>query len=98
MARMICDRLRRNASKRIVWYGAPAWPKMKPDDNFRVTNLRLHLFNAMADDAMKTSCGVPVLNFFGISWPQLKLSRDGAHYDGTVVMATLAGFPAATRA
>ena len=34
--------------------------------------------------------GVPLVNFFELSSAQLKLSKDGAHYDGSVVVAQLA--------
>ena len=73
-----------------VWFGSPAWPKGKPAsvDNFRVTNARLGIFNRIARDALSMCTRIRHLDFFQISLGQLKLSKDGAHYDKSVVMPT----------
>eukprot|EP00754_Rhynchopus_humris_P007046 Rhum_TRINITY_DN13311_c0_g1::Rhum_TRINITY_DN13311_c0_g1_i3::g.58965::m.58965 len=75
-----------------VWFGAPAWPKAKSASvaNWRVTNPRLGIFNRLAEAAIRhRNCsGVQIVDAFSMSLPQLKLSRDGAHYDKTVVMGT----------
>eukprot|EP00760_Papus_ankaliazontas_P005307 PhM_4_TR12499/c0_g2_i1/m.50045 len=85
----MCRHANEHPTKAIVWYGAPAWPKLKPDDNFRVTNARLTEFNKFAMDEIAMQCPekISVIDFFTLSLPQLKLSKDGAHYDGTVVMS-----------
>ena len=78
----------------VVWYGAPAWPKPKTVDNFRATNGRLGLFNAIALSAFQNSCRAEhrpdFVDFFELSHGLLKASKDSAHYDGSVVMPVLA--------
>ena len=68
-----------------VWFGAPAWPKAKSASvaNWRVTNPRLGIFNRLAETAIRSrNCsGIRIVDAFSMSLPQLKLSRDGAHYD-----------------
>jgi hypothetical protein len=85
----------------IVWYGAPAWPKPKPVDKFRITNSRLGLFNYAAlsalDNAMSimargasssssSTCVIRHLDFFAMTLPVLKWSKDGSHFDKSMVM------------
>eukprot|EP01065_Artemidia_motanka_P017037 TRINITY_DN20606_c0_g1_i1.p1 TRINITY_DN20606_c0_g1~~TRINITY_DN20606_c0_g1_i1.p1 ORF type:complete len:539 (+),score=126.93 TRINITY_DN20606_c0_g1_i1:42-1619(+) len=76
---------------RTVWFGAPAWPKGKPSHvrNFRVTNPRLGIFNALSRRALRRCESVRHADFFSMSFPQLRLSKDGAHYDKSVVMSVL---------
>lgn len=48
VAHVFLRALRAHPRLRIAWYGAPAWPKPKSFDNFRITNIRLGLFNYLA--------------------------------------------------
>jgi hypothetical protein len=89
--------------KPVVYYGCPAWPKAKLVDNFRATNQRLGVFNGLASHAIARRCpvrrgnataptaggAVALADFYGISTGMLRRSKDGAHFDGTVVMPTL---------
>lgn len=101
--------------KPVLFYGCPAWPKMKLVDNFRATNQRLAAFNGMAVAAIERECNnvmaaataakggvhrpvavgdpafpVRIIDFFEQSTGLMKQSKDGSHYDGTIVVATLA--------
>jgi hypothetical protein len=109
IARVLCEEavVKR---KPVLYYGCPAWPKMKLVDNFRATNQRLAAMNGIAAVAIERECraslqrqgrpsnvdlgqpNFPVrfVDFFEMSTAMLKHSKDGSHYDGSVVVSTLA--------
>ncbi|CUG88918.1 membrane-associated protein, putative [Bodo saltans] len=102
------DRRQRQQKRIVVWYGAPAWPKPKSVDKFRITNSRLGLFNYAAlsalhalkidkkenisaaqktrgdDDRLCSSWHH--LDFYAMTLPVLKWSKDGAHFDKSMVL------------
>jgi hypothetical protein len=100
LIRFACASSSTSQQRNIVWYGAPAWPKPKPVDKFRITNSRLGLFNYAAlsalDNAMSilargassssSTCVIRHLDFFAMTLPVLKWSKDGSHFDKTMVM------------
>lgn len=114
VARTLC-REAVTKGKPVIYYGCPSWPKPKLVENFRATNMRLGIFNALAVAAIERECKaqmaaspkysnvdvaalsiadeafpVQFVDFFELSQGMLKHSKDGSHYDGTIVAATLA--------
>ena len=73
---------------RVVWAGAPAWPKPRAMPRFRITNYRLGVMNAIGASLLGRA-GAKHLNWFQIALPFLKLHRgDGMHFDWSVVIYT----------
>ncbi len=110
IARTLCGRLPGPSSsgspgsnshgRVVVWYGAPAWPKHKSVENFRATNLRLGAFNAIAEQVLRSVCSLSsvklrFVDFFHMTYSVPQLSKDGAHYDKSIVAPTVAAAVAA---
>jgi hypothetical protein len=85
----------------VVWYGSPAWPRHKKAvENFRATNLRLSAFNSIAQRTLIEQCEhshvqLRLVDFFHMTYGVPHLSKDGAHYDKSIVAPTIAASLAA---
>eukprot|EP01060_Flectonema_neradi_P023446 TRINITY_DN31701_c0_g1_i1.p1 TRINITY_DN31701_c0_g1~~TRINITY_DN31701_c0_g1_i1.p1 ORF type:complete len:476 (+),score=57.31 TRINITY_DN31701_c0_g1_i1:57-1484(+) len=74
------------ANVRYLWLGTPAWPKPRRNsDGFRITNARLSLWNQLCSQLAK-SAGVKTIDFYGISYPHIKMNRDQIHFDNSIIM------------
>ena len=78
------------AGPRVVWLGAPAWPKPRHNSKgFRITNARLRMWNEVSFAKAREE-GMRTVDFFGVSAPHMKLHRgDGMHYDHSVVLYSM---------
>ena len=91
VAQIVCSD--RSLARRVIWYGAPAWPKHKTAANFRATNLRLGVFNGIGQDVLTRTCTqhtLRLVDFFHQTYSVLHLSKDGAHFDKSVIAPTMA--------
>ena len=71
---------------RYIWLGTPTWPKPRRNsEGFRITNARLSLWNQIASKLAK-SVGIQVIDFYGISYPHIKMNRDQIHFDNSIIM------------
>jgi hypothetical protein len=81
--------------KYLVWLGITAWQPKKHSVHLRFNlngerrsldwrnNYRIQMFNRYSYALMST-LGIPVVDPFQISYPQMHTTRDGAHYLGMV--------------